>query len=89
MTAKGMVGAPTVSFSFSVSPSLPLSLTASNTPYPFSASKKSLAQADKFDVPRNSFKLLHVPFHSQGVHGGHSVHGLHPEQLLSVSRTTS
>jgi hypothetical protein len=48
--------------------------------------------ADQFDVPHDPLELLHVTVLEYVVHGGHGVHGLHPEQLyalLSESRTTS
>jgi hypothetical protein len=48
--------------------------------------------ADQFDVPHDPLELLHVTVLEYVVHGGHGVHGLHPEQLhalLSASRTTS
>jgi hypothetical protein len=54
--------------------------------------KQPAVHADQFDVPHDPLELLHVNVLEYVVHGGHGVHGLHPEQLhalFSASRTTS
>jgi hypothetical protein len=48
--------------------------------------------ANQFDVLYDPLELLHVPVLIIVAHGGHGVHGLHPDQLhaiISASKTTS